>query len=129
MSWPAAWRCVDTVSELQQAGRQGGVQSTNHSSPGLGRVVLQRLLRDDLLHVGVLDGGEEVLGGGHLLGHVAQLQLLEEVEDLLLGQGHDGELAQAAVGLVGGQDLVVGHLLVVDVQQAPVLQPDTVHFD
>ena len=87
-------------------------------------MVLQRLLRDDLLHVGVLDGGEEVLGGGHLLGHVAQLQLLEEVEDLLLGQGHDGELAQAAVGLVGGQDLVVGHLLVVDVQQAPVLQPE-----
>ena len=49
-------------------------------------MILQRLLGDDLLHVGVPDAGEEVLGGRHLLGHLAQLQLLEKVEYLLFGQ-------------------------------------------
>ena len=43
---------------------------------------------------------------------------------MYLRQGQYGQLPEAAVHLVGGEDIVVRDLLVVDVQQAPVLQPE-----
>ena len=51
-----------------------------------------------------------------------QVQLPRDGGQLLRRQDEDGELGEAAVRGVGREDLVVGHLRVVDVLEAPVLE-------
>lgn len=51
-----------------------------------------------------------------------QVQFARDCRQLLRRQDEDGELREAAVRGVGREDLVVGHLRVVDVLEAPVLE-------
>ena len=51
-----------------------------------------------------------------------QVQFARDGRQLLRRQDEDGELGEAAVRCVCREDLVVGHLRVVDVLQAPVLE-------
>ena len=111
----------DGVAQLDQF-PSGGSLGEDGLRAGLDGMILQRLFSNDLLHVGVFDGGQEVLRCGHFFSDVSQFQFLEQTQYLWFGQGHNGQLSKATVGLVGHQNFVIRNFLVVDIEQPPVLQ-------